>query len=66
MIKEFYPDRLIIKIINILLRYSIGKELVRGNRSTVTGRYTKRSQEVKTTRDIPVYEYGKLAYYIQL
>jgi hypothetical protein len=55
-----------IKIINLILRYSVGKELVIGNRSTRTGRYTKRVQEVKTTRAITVHDYIHGDYIINL
>lgn len=56
-----------IKIINLILRYSIGKELVRGNRSIRTGRYIKRQgQEVKTTRQIIVHDYIHGDYIINL
>lgn len=55
---------MILKIINTILKYSIGKELVRGNRSTVTGRYTKlcggvttKRQTTKTTHTVRVHDY---------
>lgn len=42
----------LIKIINLVLRYSIGKELRYSNRSIVTGRYCNRPTTKQTPRYI--------------
>jgi len=44
--------KILIKIINLILRYSIGKEIRYSNRSIVTGRYCKRPTQQTTPRYI--------------